>query len=418
MCKSRGGAGRTALISLVLALPFLTAAQAATLEDDGDGTTSGEQAIGTGANNSGQMAASFLDTNGVSNAAVRLSPGTLTPLPSLVTGQPCSTDAITNSGLIVGSCSDSLGRGQPMLWNASTPTAAPVQLFGPSGTLRSSANAVNQQGAVVGVSAINNDTIYPTLWPAGSSGGVALPISLLALVGLGNTNCVAVDVADGSASTPVVVGNCPDGQGRPLAVIWIWSPGLLGVGASYVVSALPIPSGALFCAVSAVNVLNEALGTCDYGPGLGNGPHTVRWAANGGAATVLSGVSGFARNSGTAINANGQIIGEYTGAGDFANPFYWDPTAGTITAIAPLPGGSTCVATDLSDTSLVVGTSETNDGHEHAFEWTLAGGMVDLGVLHGGYNSAVSEISRNGAYAAGASEVTGFTSHAFEATAL
>lgn len=364
------------------------------------------------------MAASYVDTNGISNAAVRLSPGTLTPLSPLVTGQPCSTGAITNSGLIVGSCRDSAGRGQAVLWSASTPTAAPVQLFGPAGTLRSSASAVNQQGAVVGVSAINNDTIYPTLWPAGSSSGVALPISLLALVGLGNTNCVAVDVADNAtsgANTPVVVGNCPDGQGRPLAVIWIWNPGLLGVGASYVVSALPIPSGAQFCAVSAINVLNEALGTCDYGPGLGNGPHTVRWAANGGAATVLGGVSGFARNSGTAINANGQIIGEYTGAGDFANPFYWDPTAGTITAIAPLSGGSTCVATDLSDTSLVVGVSETNDGHEHAFESTVAGGTVDLGVLSGGYNSTVSAISRNGAYAAGASEVTGLISDAMEA---
>lgn len=59
-----------------------------------------------------------------------------------------------------------------------------------------------RRGAVVGVSTINNDTSYPTLWPAGSASGVALPISLLALVGLGNTNCVAV--------------------------IWIWTPGLLG----------------------------------------------------------------------------------------------------------------------------------------------------------------------------------------------
>ena len=405
MCQSRGGARRTALVFLVVALPALTAAQGASLENDGTGP--GQQASGAAVNNSGQMVGRFLDTSGVSNADVRLSAGTLTPLPPLVTG------AITNSGLIVGSCRDSAGRGQVVLWSASTPTAAPLQLFGPSGTLRSSANAVNQQGAVVGVSAINNDTIYPTLWPAGSSSGVALPISLLALVGLGNTNCVAVDVADGSASTPVVVGNCPDGQGRPLAVIWIWNPGLLGVGAGYGVSALPLPSGAQFCVVSEVNGLNQVLGTCDYGPG--NGPRMVRWAANGGAAIVLTSVNGVVvRNSGTAINANGQIIGEYIGAGDFANPFYWDPDAGTITVIAPLPGGSTCVATDLSDTSVVVGVSETNYGHEHAFEWTVAGGTVDLGVLPGGNNSAAGAISHNGQFAAGTSEVSGHTDDEIE----
>ena len=211
MCQSRGGAGRTVLVSLVLALPFVAAAQAASLEDDGTGP--GLQASGAAVNNSGQMVGSLQDTSGVSNADVRLSAGTLTALPSLVTGQPCAAWAITNRGIIVGSCRDSAGRGTAVLWSASTPTAAPVQLVGPAGTLRSSANAVNEQGAVVGVSAINNDTIYPTLWPAGNASGVALPISLLALVGLGSTNCVAVDAADGNASTPVVVGNCPDRQG-------------------------------------------------------------------------------------------------------------------------------------------------------------------------------------------------------------
>ena len=401
MCQSRGGVRRTALVFFVLALPVLTTAEAFTLENDGTGP--GQQAGANAVNNSGQMVGSFIDNTGLSNAYVRLSPGTLTPLPPLVAGQPCTAESITDSGRIAGSCRDGAGRGQPVQWSASTPTAAPVQLFGPALTVRSGANAVNQQGAEVGVSATINDTFYPMLWPAGSAGGVALPISLLALVGLGSTNCVAVDAADGSATTPVVVGNCPDLQGRPLAVIWTWSPGLLGVGAGYSVSLLPIPSGAQFCAVSAINVLTQALGTCDYGPG--NGPRTVRWAANGGAATVLTSVNGVVvHNSGIAINANGQIVAEYIGAGDFRNPVYWDPDAGTVAAIAPLPGGSTCVATDLSDTSVVVGQSETLYGHAHAFAWTLTGGTVDLGVLPGGNNSAVSSIAHGGAYAAATSE--------------
>lgn len=184
MCQSRSGARHTALVFLILALPVLTAAQAFTLENDGTGL--GQQADGNAVNDSGQMVGSFLDSSGVSNAYVRLSPDTLTPLPPLVTGQPCTAGSITDSGLIGGSCRDSAG-------------------------------AVNQQGAEVGVSATINDTFYPTLWPAGSASGTALPISLLAMVGLGSTNCVAVDAADGSASTPVVVGNCPDLQGRPLA---------------------------------------------------------------------------------------------------------------------------------------------------------------------------------------------------------
>lgn len=49
-------------------------------------------------------------------------------------------------------------------------------------------------------------------------------------------------------------------------------------------SLLPLPSGPQFCAVSTVNVLNQALGTCNYGPG--NGPRTVRWAANGSTACL------------------------------------------------------------------------------------------------------------------------------------
>ena len=134
----------------------------------------------------------------------------------------------------------------------------------------------------------------------------------------------------------------------------------------------------------------------------------MSFAANGGAATVLTGVNGIARNMGTALNANGQIIGEYEGASHFANPYYWDPDAGTVAAIAPLPGGSTCMATGLSDTSVVVGVSETNHGRAaHAIEWTVADGTVDLGVLPGGNHSTVGAISRNGGYAAGASEVTG-----------
>lgn len=179
-----------------------------------------------------------------------------------------------------------------------------------------------------------------------------------------------------------------------------------GAGRTVLVSlvlALPFVAAAQAASLEdEVNVLNQAMGTCDYGPG--NGPRTVRWGANGGAATVLTGVSGFARNRGTALNANGQIIGKYEGAGDFANPFYWDPDAGTVVAIAPLPGGSICVATDLSDTSLVVGVSETLNGHAHAFEWTAAGGSVDLGVLSGGNNSAAGAISQNGQFAAGTSE--------------
>lgn len=73
MCQSRSGARRTALVFLVLALPVLTAAQAFTLENDGTGP--GQQADGNAVNDSGQMVGSFLDSSGVSNAYVRLSPG-------------------------------------------------------------------------------------------------------------------------------------------------------------------------------------------------------------------------------------------------------------------------------------------------------------------------------------------------------
>jgi len=377
-----------------------------TLEDEGTGP--GLLAGAAGVNDSGIEVGHFMGIGGNAVAFVRLSPGIETALPALVANQSCRTTAITNGGLIVGFCRDALGRNQAVAWSASQPAAgprllAPRALLGLVPDVRTAALGVNSQGAIVGISTDGAGTNRPELWPVGSNSPIDLPFNLL---GLSNTNCAAIDVADGSGVTPSVLGVCPDGQGRSRPVLWS-ATGLLG---AYSATALPLPVSAQYCDATAINAAGQVLGGCDFGASVGH--KTVRWAANGGAPIVLSSVNGFSRSHGIDMNANGQITGNYVGTNDIVTGFYWNPDTSTITAIPPLSVGASGEAVAISDTGVVIGNSEVGGGQSHPFEWTLATGTVDDGVLSGGSNAAVAALSKNGCFAAGSSEIAGHISHA------
>jgi probable HAF family extracellular repeat protein len=259
---------------------------------------------------------------------------------------------------------------------------------------------MNQQGTIVGNSISAAAVSTPVIWRAGQLTPIVLPGAQL--LGLGNTNCVPTDVADVSSSAaPVAVGNCQAGNGTAAGVIWTPT----GLAGAYVATALSAPSGSLSCVASAVNVMGQVLGTCDFGSGIG--PHTVRWPAGGGAPIVLTTVAGNVRNVGVNMNAGGQITGTYLTAGDFAAPFYWNPDTNAVSTIDPISGGTNGVPVRIGDTGTVVGTAEVATGAVHAFEWTPAAGVTDLGVLAGGNNSAVSDLSKNGCFLTGSSEVSG-----------
>jgi len=391
----------TAVIGSVCADPV----QADTLTDEG--TAAGLQCSGNAVNDSGVVVGSCLNTTGVPTAFVASTAGSETVLPPLVAGQACVANAITNTGTIIGGCGDATGRTQTVTWLASQPTTAPSVLasLGGIGTIPLGGN---HQGAVVGASVNGTLIATPVLWPAGQTTPVALPGP--GLLGLGNTNCVALDAAPGSGTAPPIIGVCPDGSGRPAPVIW--NPtGLLG---AYVASMLPAPANSVSCVATRVNGASQVLGTCDFGPGVG--PKTVRWSSATGPAAVLTAVNGSPRNVGVSMNANGAIIGQYLSADEVSLAFYWNPDANDVQAIPALSSGASAAVTTISDTSVVMGSSETDSGTGHAFKWTAAGGVVDLGTLTGGSNSSVSMISSNGCFATGDSEVVGHADHAFSDT--
>ncbi|WP_206996159.1 hypothetical protein [Trinickia mobilis] len=224
---------------------------------------------------------------------------------------------------------------------------------------------------------------------------------------MGNTNCIALDAAPGNATTPAILGVCPDGAGHPTPVVWT-PTGLLG---AYVASVPGPPANSVSCAASQINATGQILGTCDFGSGIGT--KTVRWPSANGAAVVLSSVAGSPRSVGVEMNASGAIVGQYLSAGDVSLPFYWNPDANVVQAIPALASGAAAAVSGISDTGVVMGDSEIDAGTSHAFKWTAASGVTDLGTLAGGNNSSVSMTSNNGCFATGNSEVAGHANHAF-----
>jgi len=405
MTLSKSFVLRAVLSAALIGTGFAHPVLADTLIDEG--TVAGLQCSGNAVNDSGVVVGSCLNTTGTRTAFVALTAGSETVLPPLVAGQDCDTSAITNGGVVIGSCLDAQGRTQAVSWLAGQPSNAPVLLAAAAG-VSTAVLGGNHQGAFVGVSLNGTLTGTPVLWQAGQTNPIALPGP--GLLGLGNTNCVALDAAPGSGSAPAIVGVCPDGNGLPVPVYWT-PTGLLG---AYVASVLPKPANSVACAATATNAAGQVMGTCDFGPAVGL--KTVRWPNASGAPAVLTAVAGNARNAGVAMNASGLIVGQYLSASDVPLPYYWNPDTNDVQAIPSLSSGGPATVTTISDTSVVMGNSETDAGTTHAFTWTTTGGSVDLGTLTGGSNSSASMISNNGCFAAGSSEIAGHAGHAFADT--
>lgn len=366
-----------------------------------EGTGSGLQCGGNSIDDSGREVGTCTDAIGVSNAFVAVTAGTEQTLSPLVSGRNCSAGRIVNSGAIIGSCQDTNTASQAVVWSATNPGGSATKLPPLLGQVRSAATAINQNGIVVGMSVDDNDTTTPVIWLTNTAATV-LPVGLL---GLASTNCSPTDVSDTSGSaSPIVVGNCPNGQGTATPVIW--TKGVLG----YAAALLALPSGAISCGVSEVNIVGQAMGSCEFASAFD--PKTVRWSAAG-VPQVLATVAGStARNVGADMNASGQIAGVYLTSADFGQPFFWDPATGNnATAIAAIAGGNRAGVVGIGNNGTVTGNSEVSSGNTHPFTWTASGGTVDQGTL-GGTNAAVSGMSPSGHELSGSSEVPGEKVHA------
>lgn len=375
---------------LLAAGPLLATglAQAGPMQDIGTG--SGPQCAGGGVNNSGYTVGVCAESDGMASGFVALAPGSAVDLGRLTASRSCSAGAVTNSGRVIGSCLNGDSLSTAVVWNATAPTT--VQALQPSGGVRSKATAYNQSGVVAGLSVNANGTVRPVMWPSNQTTAQTLPGD--GLLGLDTTNCVPADVDDvaSNPARPQIVGNCPGSNGKPQAVLW--SNGLL----SYAATLLALPSGALYCAASQISNA-RILGHCDFGA---QGGRTALWTTPASAPLLLTTIP--ARNSGSDLNANGGVVGQYMDSNGDSIPFYWDTTTNTRTDIPALAGGFNVSVTAIGDNGNVVGTSETGTGTSRAIRWTPVGGTVDLGTL-GGKNSAPLSLSQDGCYLAGVSEV-------------
>jgi len=179
----------------------------------------------------------------------------------------------------------------------------------------------------------------------------------------------------------------------------------------YVANRLTLPPGAVAC-VASMLVNGRVLGTCDFGA---NGSQTAVWTSVTNSPVVLTVTDGIThlRNSGTAINSGGEVVGAYVTIDGLSLPYHWRVATDTFTPIAPLTDGKNATALAIGDNGIVAGNSETSGGTTHAFLWRSGYGTADVGTLSGGDNSAVRDMSKSGCWIAGFSEVSGHGSHAF-----
>ena len=391
-----------AILAGLLGTGYTTAAHAQTAYPDPTGYS---QCAASDINDSDNAVGACTPANasGAAAAWYAAAPGnTPTLLLPLVTGQACSADGVANDGIIVGGCVNTNNIPFGVIWTSST--ASPVQLQPLSllqiqvtllqvsitlADVSTGATGYNQNGAIVGESVSPSGESTPVLYANGS--GTPIPITGYA------SNCGAVDVNQTTVNgQPSVALDCPtnpssSNPGPSFGAIAQYTA-LLG---GYVVTALPLPSGATHCTVAGINDSLEAVGTC-HSPAPDH-PQTAYWATPTSTPTLLT-VSGSARNGGAFINASGNVVFEYQNSNGTGNAGFWNTSTNAVTLISPLTGGTRAVATGLGDNNKVTLTSETSASTEQpeAAEWTSSGGTVALGDLNGGKDSGVAGTNKGG----------------------
>ncbi|SKC73745.1 hypothetical protein [Pseudoxanthomonas indica] len=375
----------------LLALAAIPCA-AASLSEVGQG--SGAQCVTAGVNNSGTVVGSCspASVGGAMTAWMTTSANVETTLLPLATGQHCTTGGIANSGSIIGMCRTSSNARFAVVWHSAAPTSAPLRLLPLQGLLglladvRTFPTAFNQTGAVAGSSVSASGDTSAVVWLAGDDTAL--------LASTRGDNCNVSDLSESTvAGRPAVAMNCPNASATLTAKV-AQATGLLN---AYVATSLPLPGGANYCTVKAINSSLQVLGTCHYpAPDL---PRVSFWSSPGATPTVLS---NGARSHAVALNNLGRAVLVFQDAQGNEESAFWNPATNTFTVIPPLPGGVRSEVVDIADNDFVILNSDNDDQDNEGAFWRAAVGTSSVGFFDDGFESGLVAVSSNGQYAVGA----------------
>ncbi|MGQ7863522.1 hypothetical protein ACUN0G_30205 [Pseudomonas sp. 32A] len=331
-------------------------------------------------------------------------------LPSLVAGQGCKANTISNANWIMGFCNraDSVATG--VVWKGDVPANPPIVLNPLPATIlplpiraadvRTVPTAMNERGGVVGWSISENDRATSVLWAAGSgTPQFIFPAGLLAQ--RYEDECSPVDVNLTLVNGyPSVALNCPGPGGE--VIPRVATRGTTG----YVMTDLAFPTGADYCVISGINDRLNVAGQCFYPNSDINVTKAASWTTPASAPQVLNTSVGTASST-ININNNGFIlISRSDGTGNVSNAV-WFPTPTPIQVPVDVmpPANMTwpeAMSIRANSTSTVVALSLINGSqHRVGCTWTNAAGVVCIPAINGGLASNITAMSPNAGYVVG-----------------
>jgi probable HAF family extracellular repeat protein len=208
--------------------------------------------------------------------------------------------AINSSGDVVGAGDpDNSGNLQAFVWRP----ASGVQWLGSLGGNLSSANGINNSGAVVGLSYTAASTQHGFLWTQGGGLQDLTPD----ITSTGGATAVAIN-----SSNQIVGYYFPNGSRNTLGFVWTQAGGLRNLGTA----------GTLAFAV------NDAATVVGQSPVANGNSHAFSWTQTGGIKDL--GTLGGGQSSAYSINSRGWIVGtSLTSSGNgILHGFLWTPSQG------------------------------------------------------------------------------------------
>jgi len=388
---------KTALIPMALALVWLSPPARAQVQLVSEGHGAGTQCASTGVNDGGEVVGACRSGTGVP-VAFTAPAGIELPLAPPSGSLGCAAEGVANDGTVVGQCRTNAGTLAAVRWSSPAASSAPealtpLSLLGLLNQVSSIASSFNQVGVIGGSSLDGNGNGTAVLWMRGQTSPTQ--------VSNGGDNCTVVDETD--ALMPVVILNCPDGNGRKVAKYAV-PTGLLG---TYSLRPMATDPDALNCYAAGINNKGMVIGTCEYATTPYDRLATWKSPYENVFTSAISNPVDLTEYStrGAFINNNGNIVVHFRGSKGYDTAAYIDgATLGQLIIPASLPG-TPVVATALADNNRVLVEREDTVGRVRSgiFEPATPNTMKTE-TYPGALNSGVDAISMSGNNVAGSVE--------------